>query len=384
MSKRSRPKIDDMEGHLQHSYDHRGDTGRFGTIYTKEVERWRKISEDTHEFCIVPYLCRENSVFRTANPDFNKPFDDDKLKGDDGAWAHKLTVLLHYSVGVNKDTVVCPRTWKADCPICEERNVLFDLIDRETDKDRAGVLQKQADDLGTTKRALYNVFIFSSEKEMKKGVQVWEAPHESIEDVLSDLYADERTGEKRYYTIPEEGWNVSFERSGKGKEGTKYRNVKIVKRLDKDEFSEKELVELYGMAYNLDEIVDRKSYDELKEMVKGHASGGEEEREERSDRFRGGREEGDRDEETPDRFRGRKKEKEKEEPSGDAERASGRNEAPDVPKKYEECFGVMNGKRAECEDCPKDIWKDCYAEGEKRKESPRVQRGSRVGRRNLD
>lgn len=381
MAKRSRPKIEDMDGHLQHSYDHRGDTGKYGDIYTKEVERWRKIAEAKHELCVVPYLCRENSIFRTANPDFNRPFDDDKLKNGD-AWAHKLTVLLHYGVGINKDTVVCPRTWKADCPICEERNVLFDIIDKETDKDKAAILQKQADNLGTTKRALYNVFIFSSEKEMKKGVQVWEAPHESIEDVLSDLYVDERSGEKKYYTIPEEGWNVEFERKGTSKEGTRYMNVKIVKRLDKDEFSDKELGELYGMAYNLDEIVERKAYDELKEIVKGYASDGEVDKdEERSDRFRGRGEEEKQEEEKPDRFRGRKKEEEKEL----NERAEAGEDVGEtgVPDKYEECFGIMNSKRSECEECPKEVWQSCYKESEKKKEPSRVQRGSRVGRRSL-
>ena len=370
---RSKPRIEDMEEGLQHSYDHRGDKGKYGDIYKEDVERWKKIAEDEHELCIVPYLCKENSVFREKNPDFNRPFDNERLKSGN-AWAHKLTVLLHYNVGVNQDTVACPRTCKMDCPLCEERNEIFDLIDKETDKDRAMILQKRADRLGTTKRALYNVFIFSSEKEMRKGVQIWEAPHESIEDVLSDLYADERTGDKRYYTIPEECWNVRFERKGTGKEGTKYKDVKIVKRLEKDEFSAKEMDELYAMAYNLDEMVDLKSYSALKDMIKGGAASeeaeGPEDKEDRTDRFRG-----------RDRAEERKEEEELKEDVGEAA----------MPDKYQDCFGIMNGKRSECEDCPKELWKACLKKSEEKKASSRVSRdggrrngSSRVGRRNLD
>ena len=97
---RSKPRIEDMEEGLQHSYDHRGDKGKYGDIYKGDVERWKKLAEKTHEICIVSYLCKENSVFREKNPDFNKPFDVERLKSGN-AWAHKLTVLLHYNVGVN-------------------------------------------------------------------------------------------------------------------------------------------------------------------------------------------------------------------------------------------------------------------------------------------
>lgn len=389
---RTRPKIDDMDEGVQHSYDHRGDTGKFGDIYTQEVERWRKISASGHELCIFPYLCRENSIFRTKNPDFNKPFDDSKLE-DGSAWSHKLTVLLHYSIGANKDTVVCPRTYKGDCPICEKRNAIFDQIDKETDKERAQTLQKQADRLGTTKRALYNVLVFDSNKEMEKGLQVWEAPHESIEDVLSDLYVDKRTGEKRYYTIPEEGWNVTFERTGTDKENTRYLNVKIVKRLDKDKFTDEELDQLYKMAYNLDEIVEIKSPAELQTMAFGLSEAEEksesEGREEgATSRFRGDRSSSE--EPKKDRESSEEREEDRELSERQYEKSSPEREKkddiPHFPKEYDNCFGIMNGQRDECEDCPKDVWKECFQKSEKAKEPKRTSKTtSRVGeRRALD
>ncbi len=363
MTRRERPSIEDMDDGVQHSYDHRGDTGKYGNIYKEEVEQWRKLGEMDHEFCMVPYLCKENSVFRTKNPDFNKPFDDEKIQSE-AAWAHKLTVLIHNNIGVNKDAVICLRTLKEECPICEDRERLFTLIDQESDKDKAKQLQERADKLGTSKKALYNVVVFDSDKEMRKGVQIWEAPHASIEDVLSELYTDRRTGEKKYYTIPEEGWNVCFEKRGKGL-NTEYRKVAIERRRKEDALSDKDLDELYAMAYNLDEIVEIKDYKVLYTIH--HGTEGLPEKEERPDQG--------------SRFRGRREEK-----AADSladERDTGRRAPEEVPEKYTECFGIMNGQKEECEECPKKIWEKCLKKTDENKKEVRKE-PERKFRRGLD
>jgi len=354
MTNRSRPSTEDMEDQHQHSYDHRGDTGKYGNIYKEDVVVWWPAGSDKgteHEFCIVPYLSKENTVFRIKNPDFNAPFSDKKLK-EGQAWAHKLTVLIHGSIGVNKDNVLCLRTFRESCPICEDRDRLI----KESDDSKA--MQEQISALSPAKRAIYNVFIFDSEDEMKKGVQVWESPHQSIEDALSELYVDRRTGEKKYFTIPEEGWNICFE---KRKENPHYRRVEILKRKKQDEFSEKELGELYDMAHNLEEIIDIKSYDELKEMHLGPKK--EEEKEEKKERET---------EERPERtsrFRGEEREETK-------------KDGKEVPEEYKDCFGVQNGELEKCEDCPKKVWEDCYRKCEEAKKPKERETGRRrdIGR----
>ena len=347
---RNRPKIEDMEGQIQHSHEHRGDTGKYGNIYKEEVEVWWP-KEDQHELCLIPYLNKENSVFRLENPDFNMPFSD-KVLSDRQGWAHKLTVLIHGNIGVNKDNVLCPRTLKKSCPICEERDRLIkEGVDSKT-------AQEQISALNPAKRAVYNVFVFDSAEEMKKGVQIWEAPHQSIEDTLSELYVDRRTGEKKYYTMPEEKWNVCFEKKGKGL-NTEYRHVEILARRKEDEFSEKELMELYDMAYNIEEIIDIKSYDELKEMHFGLKKEEEKEKEKEL-------------EERPERT-GRFRREEKEEPKKDER---------EIPEEYKDCFGVQNAELEKCEDCPKKVWEECYRKCEEARKPPERETGRRrdIGR----
>jgi len=389
MAKRERPKVQDMDEGVGHSYDHRGDSGRFGNIYKGDVEVWNP-SEDEHELAIFSYLMKENSVFREENPDFNLPFSKDKLK--EGAWAHKLTILLHWGIGVNKDAVLCPRTLKRPCPICEERDRLIEVgcpKDEEEDK-----YKKRMMDLSPAKRALYNIFCFDSNKEMKKGIQIWEAPHNSIEDVLSEKFQDRRTGEKRYFMIPEEGWNVFFEKKGK-KLNTEYRQVDIVERRKEDKFDEKDLDDLYGMVYNFEEIIEIKSYEEIDKMHIGYVARGvkdeEAEPEKEESRFRGRNRETK--EEESERSRGRGEPEKEEKPSRD-ERSSreekeetpleDRKEESDVPEEYQSCFGVQGNQLDKCEDCPKKLWQRCIKKMEEEKDKLREKandRGGRSGRR---
>lgn len=356
MTKRSRPKVEDMENQHQHSYDHRGDTGKYGNIYNKsaEVQVWWPAGSDKgvdHEFCIIPYLSKKNSIFRTKNPDFNMPFSD-KVLEEGKAWSHKLTVLIHGSIGANRDNVVCPRTFKEPCPICEDRDRLI----KESDDSKA--MQEQIRLLSPAKRAIYNVFIFDSKEEMEKGIQVWEAPHQSMEDTLSELYVDRRTGEKKYFTIPEEGWNICFE---KRKENPFYRRLEILERKKQDEFTDKEIEQLYDMSHNLEEVIDIKTYEELKEMHFGpEEEGKKEEREEKTE------------EKSERTSRFRRDEKEEEKPEDDN----------GIPEEYKDCFGIQNGELEKCEDCPKKIWEECYKKCEETKKPPEKESGRRrdIGR----
>jgi len=368
-SERKRPKVKYAERKLQHSYGHRGDTGKYGNIYNvNDVSVWKPDAGE-HELCIIPYQVTDpkDSLYRTKNPDLNPPFTEEEIK-EDNCWDHKLTVLIHTNIGVNQDAVVCPRTFREACPICEERDRLI----------KADAEDREIGALSPMKRAVYNIFCFDSQKEMEKGVQIWEAPHQSIEDTLSELYRDKRTGELRVYTVPEEGWNVFFERKGTGL-NTEYRQVSIVERRKEDEFTEKELDELYEQAYNLEEIIEVKSYDELYKMFHGSFAMNEEDNEEeekpsRFSRFRGRRaatEEEDEaavEEEKEERPRGR----------GQSRRKKEEEDELIIPEKYEECFGIQNQELEECDDCPQEVWEACLEKCEERvKERSKSRRGRR-------
>ena len=263
MASRNRPKLNNMKKRSKHSYDHRGQTGKFGTIFVENPPMW-SCAPGPHELVIIPYdtMSGQNSEYRKGNSDLNMPFSNEELESG-STWDYKLSVLLHYSMGINEDTVLCLRTIGRRCPICEERERLL----REEGLD---INSSDIQALTARKRVLYNIVCFDSAEEFDKGIQVWDAPHASIEDELSILVnkRDIRTGEiiNRPYFIPEEGWNILFERTGKGL-NTEYKYLEIKKRLEKDDFTDSELDELYDSVFNFEDIIEVKEYDVLYEML---------------------------------------------------------------------------------------------------------------------
>jgi len=371
MGKRQRPKIEDMESQVDHSYEHRGETGKFGNIYKpdSEVSVWR-CEEGEHELCLIPYLVEENSVFRTSNPDFNPPFKDSQISAGK-SWSYKLSVLIHYNVGINKDAVLCLCTLRQKCPICERRDELIETKEEVEGRKEAEALDARIRNLSPSKKCLYNIFCFDSDKEMDKGVQLWEAPHASIEDIIAGKKKDRRTGELRPFWVPEEGWDVFFEKKGKVFPNIDYVDVDIVERRKEDDFKDSELDELYDLAWNLEDIIVVPSHKEVKammgeEVVEEEETEKEEEQEERA----------------TGRFRGRKSRKEEPEKE---------EEEQEEPEKEEELtcpvdqFGQGDNKLPECEDCPDDLWTSCQkaCEENKKKQQERTttRRGRRGGRR---
>lgn len=360
---RKRPKREDMRGSRDHSYEHRGSSGKFGKIYKGEYLQDMKFwvpGKGEHEFMVIPYYVgsETNSDFR--RPDgLNKAFTQEQID-ENRTFDYKLTVLVHSNIGVNKDTVLCPRTVGRKCPICEHRDVL----------DNEGASDEELRPYGTAKKALYNVMIFDSEKEFNKGVQVWEAPHQSIEDELTDLAVekDRRTGEviEKAYNYPEDGWNVVFEKLGSGL-STEYKGVKILERTKEQELTGKEMDQAYDDAIDFEDAIEEKSYEELYEMLhgvapdedRGSSSGSDENR---GSRFRGRSSRKEEKEERKGRSRGRSRssKKEDDEPKGRGRGRSRSNDSKESDKP--ECFGKKTNEIDDCQDCPDDLYDACYEE----------------------
>jgi len=342
---RSRPSKEKMRERTQHSYDHRGQSGKFADIYTEDLPMW-KPSVGQHELMIVPYLFegKENSVFRT-NKDINQPFSDEELDKKD-SFDYKLTIFVHNNIGVNEDSFLCLRTVGEACPICEHRAKL--------EKEDPDLHEKEISSLWPSKRALYNAVVLDTDKTIGEGLQVYEAPHPSIEDPLSEeaKKRDRRTGEIEHkdYTIPEEGWNACFERSGTGR-STEYKQVEILERQKDQEFTEKELDEFYEQAICFEDVIEIKTYDELFEIYHGVKS--EDMATDTTNRERGGRERGGRD-------RAGKKDDEQEKTTSRRGRTRSEETKP-------ECFGIKCNMLDECEKCSEKMFDACLDEFEKSK-----------------
>jgi len=367
---RRRPNREQMRGSVQHSYDHRGETGMYGNIYKGEVSEWYP-ANDEHELVIIPYQVgsNENSSFRNK---WNRPFSKEEIK-DGECWDYKLTIMVHGNVGPNKDNVLCLGTFDEPCPRCEEVAALREKKDKlEDDGKSTKEIDELIGSLAKRKRALYNVVILNDKKENKKGVQLWQAPHQSIEDTLTERARNKKTGEIIPYGFPEEGYSIWFEKEGSGL-ATKYTGVS----LEESGVKEDDLDEWYEQAYDLEDIIEVLSYDEFYKKCYGSSPGEDAEEEEEVDI--------EEEEEERPRGRGRKRRyneedaeeeedaAEKEDDDGDAEeeeeepRRRGRRsvrekriiEENDDNEDPPECFGVEFGALEACEDCPDDIYKDC-------------------------
>lgn len=133
----------------------------------------------------------------------------------DGATHYGVDIWVHYGVGSDRQTYLCPNKMKGErCPICEERQQAV----REGD-------DRYAKDLAPTRRVL--VYLIDRDHE-KEGVLAWAMPQNLDRDIVK-VSTDRRTGEVLPIDHPDEGFDVIFEKKG-AKLKTEYLGVQIDRR----------------------------------------------------------------------------------------------------------------------------------------------------------
>lgn len=134
----------------------------------------------------------------------------------EGATHYGLDCYVHYGVGPDRASYLCPnKHGKGGCPICEER----DQVRRDRDAD-----EKYVKELEYRRRVL--VYVVDRDDE-RTGEQAWMMP-QSLDKDISKISVDKRTREVLPIDHPEDGYDVIFEKSGKGV-GTKYDGVQIAR-----------------------------------------------------------------------------------------------------------------------------------------------------------
>ena len=135
-----------------------------------------------------------------------------------------IDLFLHYQIGIDRQTYVCPREMHVgECPICEEyARVSKDMPDRDDQTEKE---KQYLRDLRASKRVLFYLIDRNAEKE---GVHAWPAPW-TLDRDLARLMQDKRTGEILFIDDPEGGYDVEFERKGRGL-NTEYIGIKIARR----------------------------------------------------------------------------------------------------------------------------------------------------------
>lgn len=124
-------------------------------------------------------------------------------------------IYVHYGVGPDNQTYLCKHKMKGEpCPICDER----ERAQKDGD-------QEYADKLKPNKRVLVYVIDRNNEKD---GPLVWSMPW-TVDRDLCKLVVDKRSGELLPIDHPERGYDVEFERKGKG-DRTQYIGLAIARR----------------------------------------------------------------------------------------------------------------------------------------------------------
>lgn len=203
-----------------------------------------------------------------------------------GAKHFGLDVYVHYGVGPDRQSYLCLQKMKGEAdPIAEEREIA------RRDED-----EKYAKELEAKHRVL--VYIIDRDNE-KEGVQAWAMPSGLDRDIVK-ISIDKSSGEVLPIDHPDEGYDVTFEKNGKGI-NTKYEGVSIARRsspLGKSEWMD------FAVDNPLPDQLNYFDYDHIAKVFNGGGSAGGKhaERDEgdrgRSSEGRGSRDR-DRDEDRP-------------------------------------------------------------------------------------
>lgn len=160
-------------------------------------------------------------------------------------------VWLHYGVGPDEQTYLCLNKMKGEpCPICEEHA-----------KARKDGDEEYARQLAPGRRVM--VYIVDRDNE-KAGVQVWGMPA-SLDQAITKISTDRRSGEVFPLDSPEDGFDVMFEKTGTGI-GTKYVGAALDRRpspLGKDAWLD------YAVDNPLPSVLQYYSYEHIAEQFGG-------------------------------------------------------------------------------------------------------------------
>lgn len=238
LSDRRREIAEQVDARVQESIDRKG----FGSgIFKADVsfKQWRdKSSEDAHEIDIIPYEVGENPTNSKIKP---------------GDIAYSAEYWTHSGIGPNEDRIIClAKTFNKPCPVCEDRKVLADDVGYEDDRVKK---------MKPSRQVLYNVVVYDTADEEKKGVQVWMVSHWFFERFIDDIAKASRGRGRVPFADPDVGKSITFFR--RGKESVTYSGHSFKDR------EYKIADEILDSTYCLEDLVHIPTYDEVYELHYG-------------------------------------------------------------------------------------------------------------------
>ena len=181
------------------------------------------------------------NIFRILPP----TWDDTDAYGDH----YGIDIYVHYSVGPDNATVLCPFKMKDEpCPLCEERV----RLERKHDE--------ESKEFKPTRRVLV---WGRDKKDEARGVVAWAMPYTCDRDIAK-ITKDKSTGERYQIDNPEEGYDVYFDREGESMT-TKYTGWQLARRPTRVSTEDIE----YIMENPLPNVLLWRDYDEIKRLYEG-------------------------------------------------------------------------------------------------------------------
>lgn len=334
-----------------------------------------KIKKGTMELDFIPFeIAKSKTVPDTPKRDLQ--FDQGDL------WWHR-SIFVHRNVGPEKKTILCPRTFKKPCPICEERQALMDS-DYESNKKLIGDLKPQHKDL---------MFAIDLGAE-KEGVKVVEFSYANLREKIENELREQNKDEFYDFFQLDQGYTLRIrflEESFNKTVFFKADRIDFDKRNDYDESILKETFDfddyLVMLPYEQinkiflgidDEEKEEESQCPSREGRSSRRSDQEEEPEKETRSSRRPSREEDPEPEKEERTSRRSSREEDPEPEKE-ERTSRRSSREEESKKDDRCpsggnFGYDCDKLDACPDCPKETWETCADEFDDLKKQGKIKK----------
>ena len=127
-------------------------------------------------------------------------------------------VFIHSNVGADQRTFVCTRRmWNEPCAVCE----LIEKLRSVNPND------ERCKELYPSHRFLYFIYDTKSQETEAKGLQWFDCPS-SVKNGICNVSKDPRTGKPFDISSRDKGSDVAFDKTGSGKNGTKYVGFQLV------------------------------------------------------------------------------------------------------------------------------------------------------------
>ncbi len=331
-----------------------------------------KIKKGTMELDFIPFeIAKSKTVPDTPKRDLQ--FDEGDL------WWHR-SIFVHRNVGPEKKTVLCPRTFKKPCPICEERQALMDS-DYESNKKLIGDLKPQHKDL---------MFAIDLGAE-KEGVKVVEFSYANLREKIENELREQNKDEFYDFFQLDQGYTLRIRFLEETFNKTVFFKADRIDFDKRNDYNENILKE----TFDFDDYLVLLPYEQLNKIFLGIDDADDEpaeeskssrrpsrdEKEERTSRRSNREDDPEPEKETRSSRRSKQDDPEPEKETRSSRRSS-RDEDPEPEKEEKKggrCpsggdFGYDCDKLEACPDCPKETWEACADEFDDLKKQGKIKK----------